>query len=817
MKSTKTTISEVRWWDPLAALLLIVMLLTASMRLVATRWTEDLSLVQTVTVIGGCFGIALGYSKFSRRVVFVMGLVYTAFFVPWQLGAVYSSKVLWSERLDSISGRLEVIFNELLRRDPITDNILFLFLMAILFWVLALHAGYTLTRYGNAWRVITPLGLATFIIHTFDPLLIRRSWYLAFYLFFSLLLLARLVYLSKKQQWKMSRTHLPPDVGFDMNRFAVMITILLVLFAWTVPVLAESLQPAADIWQTTIRPWQTLKDRFSFAFASLRASVGLVSDYYGDSLFLGRGNTLSDRIIFEVETGSFSFVGSRFYWRAQTYDEYQDNQWQNNITGSREFTPDSLELAIPGKEARLSAGFTIRPYDAFSTLIVIPQPLWVSRPAEVFAESNPDGTVDVTSIKTDNYIRPGEQYSVRASLASITITEMRGGGTEYPQWVIDRYLQLPTDITPRTHELARRIAEGYDNPYDIADAVTNYLRENIEYSDTITDSLPDQERIDWFLFDFRKGFCNYYATAEVVMLRSLGIPARIAVGYAQGERQGEIVEVLLPGGEGSIPDTSIYDQVTYTVRQKDAHAWPEVFFPGIGWIEFEPTANQEPLTRPLGGNSNNNINTNEELADEQERASDERLSNLLAGLQDQTGPLEASTVSPVKTAVLSIILIGTLILLIILIWQTRRGFKLNLFIENITIHLPSKLEKGFIRLGLQPPNFIRSWAHYSNLPMLGRSYLEINRALKRLGNPGVINDTPAERGEKLISILPQTAEPTQKLLKEYQTATYSPHPGNLEIARRAGSEIRKLSILAKLQRIFVHFQEPPKENSWYEN
>jgi hypothetical protein len=117
-----------------------------------------------------------------------------------------------------------------------------------------------------------------------------------------------------------------------MSRFAVLATIALVLFAWTVPVVAESLQPAAEIWQTANRPWLSIKDRFSFAFASLRASVGLVSDYYGDSLLLGRGNALSDRIVFEVETGTFSFVGARFYWRARTYDEYRDAQWLNNIT-----------------------------------------------------------------------------------------------------------------------------------------------------------------------------------------------------------------------------------------------------------------------------------------------------------------------------------------------------------------------------------------------------------------------------------------------------------------------------------------------------
>jgi transglutaminase-like putative cysteine protease len=816
MKSTARSISDVRWWDPLSALLLVVMFVTASMRLVATRWTEDLNLVQTITVIGVILGIALGYSIFSRRIVFLLALAYTSIIVPWQIGSIYSREVLWPERLQSISGRLEVVLRELLRRDPITDNILFLFLMAILFWGLSLHAGYTLTRYANAWRMIIPTGLAAFIIHSFDPLLIRRSWYLAFYLFFSLLLLARLVYLKNRQFWKLNHTHLPPDVGFDISRFAVLVTIVLVLFAWTVPVMADSLQPAAEIWQIANRPWLTLKDRFSFAFASLRASVGLVSDYYGDSLLLGRGNPLSDRVVFDVETGSFSFVGARFYWRARTYDEYRDGQWQNNITSSREINSSSLELAIPGKDSRLSASFTIHPYNALATLIIVPQPLWVSRPAEVYAETNQDGTVDVASIQTDNYIRPGEQYEVRASLASTTVSELREAGTVYPQWVIDRYLKLPDDITPRTHELAKRIAEGHDNPYDITDAVTDYLRENIEYSDTIDNPPPNQERIDWFLFDYGQGFCNYYATAEVVMLRSLGIPARIAVGYAQGERQTEIIEVIPPEIQGAPPDLSIFDRVNFTVRQKDAHAWPEVFFPGIGWVEFEPTGNQDPLTRPLGADLIDNSNSDEETSQEEDQASDRQLDDLMAGLQDQSGTFGGSTTSPMKTATLSVILLGALILLVVLIWQTRRGFKLDQFLEKLSIQVPLKLERGFIRLGIKPPSFIRSWAYFARLPILGRSYIEIDRALERLKNPAAINDTPAERADKLTMILPPTSVPTQRLLNEYQTATYSTHPGDPEIARQAGSEIRKLSLIAKFQSWFGRFQEPPREKSWYE-
>ena len=83
--------------------------------------------------------------------------------------------------------------------------------------------------------------------------------------------------------------------------------------------------------------------------------------------------------------------------------------------------------------------------------------------------------------------------------------------------------------------------------------------------------------MDWVLFDLKQGYCNYYASAMVVMLRTMGIPARMAAGFAQG--------------------TWNSDEQAFVVEERDAHTWVEVYFPGYGWVEFEPTAAQAPLNR----------------------------------------------------------------------------------------------------------------------------------------------------------------------------------------------------------------------------
>jgi len=154
---------------------------------------------------------------------------------------------------------------------------------------------------------------------------------------------------------------------------------------------------------------------------------------------------------------------------------------------------------------------------------------------------------------------------------------LRRASTEYPQWITNRYLQVPEEVTPETVSLAASLTSGAANVYDKATAVQNYLRENIAYNDQIDAPPPDVEPIDYTLFVSKEAYCTYYASAMAIMLRSQGIPARIVNGYVQGD----------------------YDEQSrsYRVRASNAHTWVEVYFPAYGWVQFEPTASIPVLVR----------------------------------------------------------------------------------------------------------------------------------------------------------------------------------------------------------------------------
>lgn len=184
---------------------------------------------------------------------------------------------------------------------------------------------------------------------------------------------------------------------------------------------------------------------------------------------------------------------------------------------------------------------------------------------------------DVESVTLRDSL-PVEGYVVDGSQPLASPSELRAASTDYPDWVLERYLQLPDTITARTDEKVREIVASDDSSFDKAKSIEQYLRDSITY-DTTVEAPPDEmEVVDYLLFENPRGYCEHYATAMTVMLRTQGIPARVVSGYAPGD----------------------YDEAKaeYVYLQSNAHAWVEVYFAGYGWIPFEPTVTESLV--PLG-------------------------------------------------------------------------------------------------------------------------------------------------------------------------------------------------------------------------
>src|SRR5258707_11411206 len=144
----------------------------------------------------------------------------------------------------------------------------------------------------------------------------------------------------------------------------------------------------------------------------------------------------------------------------------------------------------------------------------------------------------------------------------------RTAGTEYPEDIRKLYLQLPPKLDPRIPQLAQKITAAAENPYDKSVVLESYLRRNFGYTLNLAGK-PGADPLAQFLFVTKAGHCEYFASAMAVMRWTLGSSSREADRFLPRE---------------------VHDVARdYNVRRSDAHSWVEAYFPGSGWITFDPT------------------------------------------------------------------------------------------------------------------------------------------------------------------------------------------------------------------------------------
>jgi hypothetical protein len=763
-----------RWWDIPAAIILVFMLYIASARLVVTEWTPYLYVVETITVLGTLVGLALGRSLFERRGVILLTGGYSLTMIPWQLTRVIAEETGLREQLISVFGRLGSALSLLAHHQPVEDPIFFVALMAILYWAISLYAGYQLVRYASVIPVTAPAGVGMMILQVYDYWGSTRLWFPALYLFLCLLLLGRLNYLRNQVEWRQKRIFAAPEADFDINLGILAAAAAMIIAAWVFPVYWKPLPPVERVWRSIDESFTATRQRLGDALAAVRGTPRGVSDLFSTSLALGRNAVTGNTLLFTVAVPDEGLY--RFHWRARVYDTYLNDQWTNSGSVQNRFTPDDPAFQVPDESAGRQREFIFQMSSEQWTIITAAQPVWVSRAAEVILQPIDDSSEsDVIAFRANPLLRSGDSYRVRSVLIDPSITDLREAGTDYPEWVTRRYLLLPDDFSPRVQSLALQLTAGQGTPYDKAQAVTSYLRSHIAYSETVPESHPGADPIEEFLFNWQEGFCNYYASSEVLMLRSLGIPARLAVGYAQGARQEDLVN----------------GTISYLVQQKNTHAWPEVFFPGLGWVEFEPTANQPDIIRPVEQNPGANLPSAQPTPASERRPEDE------PPVIDQNTNTPGSNLALAfaKKAALWIIIILIGSVAGILLWRADRR-------QSIGRRIPQALQRYYERRDQTIPRWLNDWLRWSELTPIGRAFSAINWSLNRLGHPQPLNATPAERSAELVRLLPEAASEIGILTDEHEAELFSPRTGDVKNARRSALHIR-LRTLKSIIKSFI--------------
>ena len=370
-----------------------------------------------------------------------------------------------------------------------------------------------------------------------------------------LLLLAVVTsYAAREQAWERTGAAYAEDLRWDVIGWGSLSGAIAIALALILPTRVPS-SLAAMLWPSAELPsgLAEIDRRVQRERARPPAQVGvsqLPAVPLGVSLEQGPPETLALRI----RTGEPLAEGPwPRYWRARVLSRYDGRSWRADAR-TAPFSPWPNPDDLP-------AGAITQTIEDLrqqrEVLVALPDVLWLDLPAG--AERLPDGTVAaLTSGEA-----PSRYQAISLPQELVTPFDARIS----PPPDLSAYVSAPSGMPARVAELAETIAGRETNAFARAIALERYLRE-LPYSYEVRPLPRGGDAVDQFLFEMREGYCTYYASAMVMMARSLGIPARVAVGYATGT----------------------FDEASgaYVVREADAHAWPELLIDGR-WVPFEPT------------------------------------------------------------------------------------------------------------------------------------------------------------------------------------------------------------------------------------
>lgn len=457
---------------------------------------------------------------------------------------------------------------------------LFLYLAV---WAVAAWAGWMAYRRHRALVALTPAGvlLAANIYYAFSGV----EWLLPFMAGLLILAVALRQY-TLHEQWQREGVDFSPEIHHEASLYGLLLAAGVVAAMPLLPNI-DLRSLAADLRQTISAPAAAAEAKVETLFPALdrprpqapvhptAASGGLPRSH-----LLGSGPELAERRVMSVRTSDPdpAAQAANYRWRAFTYSVYNGRGWENPAVSSEQrFGPGQVWLSpAPSARRPLRQIVAIERAAAGGWLYAAGEIISADQPYIAYLR-RPDDAIGLEAGATS--------YVAISQLPAVSEEQLRASPPPPAGAISPDYLELPPALPERVRQLAGTVTAAAPTAYDQARLLEAYLR-RFPYDLDIPAPPADVDVADYFLFDLQRGYCDYYATAFVIMARSLGLPARLAIGYAAGD----------------------YDPATgrFLVNEAQAHSWPEVYFAApdggsYGWIPFEPTASQPAFVYAAAG------------------------------------------------------------------------------------------------------------------------------------------------------------------------------------------------------------------------
>ncbi len=755
-------------------LLLGMIYILLALSLSSAGWTGAMSMNMLIAVVLGALamGAIISFSRFDSFFMlshsFATGLAWVFFLMTFLVEDEQRVQAFIDRGIPVLQARAYFLLERWLEwieaainRQASNDNVVFIFEIGFLVWWLTYLGVWSVFRHGHVWRGVLMAGIALLVNTHYAPVSVMG--FLVAYCIVALLLLAWTTLVDHRQRWRSQSIYFSEDINFDFMRSGFMYTMAVIALAFIAPNMGRSL-PFHDLLQPVNQRWEEAMQEWNRLYQGLNRQTRPVHTGFGRTLTLGGERTVSDRVIMEVEASSGR------YWRAVAFDRFTGRQWINTAERETNFRSNqdipagpwtarspvtqTVTVRLPTGNVLLAMPDVVQ---ASIPLAALQQPLNYADPAD--SESAQQIDSELTWARARITLEAGDSYQVISSQTTVTVRELREAGiVVYPDEGLNQYLQLPITFSPRVAELAEEIMADELTTYDKIKALESFLRA-FAYDEGITAPAIDEDPLEYFLFDIQRGYCDYYASAMAAMLRSQGIPARAASGYAEGTYDPEIG--------------------TYLVTERDAHTWVEVYFPQYGWIEFEPTAGESILDRPSGAELQDSglvPGMDEILPEDQDFLFDDALDFEEEFPQDIAGPVTGIGGLPTRSPIVATSVIVLILTLIAGAWLMRRRMYQGprAFMQEPQIYY-ERLLNWTARLRMP----LRTRAPHGPLraPDVRRPQPIASEISRR--TPAEQALTPYEREALLAEGLPQGTPFIRRIIEIYVQFRYAPRPEHL--------------------------------------
>lgn len=544
--------------------------------------TDFLSWMAVGGVLAGLAGPTVGWGRWRT---FTIGAVFAALIAPIIVGSVQAPEgdaigLLFERTARSVVAA----FDDLVIQDRLTTTQTGHYLLAIglLVWGSSMFASYA--AYGHR-RPLNGVVLIGFLLIGNMALTVRDQLiYLVLYSLASLFLLIRFHTFDEQADWVRRRIGDPSALSGLYLRGGTVFIVAAVLGSLLLTNVAAS-APLATVWSDVggrLVEWTQFLQRYLPESGSGR-SIG--PSFSSTAVIRGVWTTNDDvALTWEAPPAE----QAKPYLMAVIYDTFAFDHWEVGRTVNASRATDEDMLAGTGDaiaaEGRREMTITVNPAIARSMFFVPSMPSRINQGTTLELIGEEGYLARVTrSLSKDTYTVTG-LIPAEEKEGGPTESQLRAAGQDYPAEIMELYGTVPEGsiTTPEARALIDEIvARAGDNPYDIARTTVAMLQDGsrFDYDRDVRD-LPcdDLSIVDCFAVN-KRGYCEYYAATMAMILRELGIPTRVPYGFLPGERD-------LASG-------------VWTVRNDDAHSWVQVYFPGHGWIDFDPTGGGVAALAPL--------------------------------------------------------------------------------------------------------------------------------------------------------------------------------------------------------------------------